>query len=88
MDNLFLALPDFAEAALHTLVSAGVELKDILLEVEGEPIEGHHGLSRLMRPAESGRRVFIILAIVHRRGRIGFLRFTLTGNRCCDEGRP
>jgi S1-C subfamily serine protease len=70
------------------LVKAGVEPRDILLEVEGEPLDGANALSRVMSLEESKRRVHILLAIDHRRGRIGFLRVALTNGRFCNEERP
>jgi membrane-associated protease RseP (regulator of RpoE activity) len=70
------------------LVKAGVELRDILLEVEGEPLDGPNALSKLMSLEESKRQVLILLAIDHRRGKIGFLHVTLTGERFCGEERP
>ncbi len=70
------------------LADAGIEPKDILLEIEGEPLDGPETLSRMVRLVGSESRVYIISAVDHRRGRIGFLHFTLTGNRRCDEGRP
>jgi hypothetical protein len=72
----------------NPLGEAGVELRDILLEVEGGSLDGPNTLSRLMSLEESKRRVLILLAIDHRRGKIGFLRAALTGDRFCSEERP